>query len=199
MDIALYALRLERALTAAQQERLFALVPPERAERLAALRDRARRDAPLCAYAALRLALRQLYGWQALPPIAPDERGKPCFPQHPEVCFNLSHTDGAVLVGVHDQPLGVDIERVRPVAARMLCRFSAADEKAFFAEWVRRESRVKHSGEGLAALYRPPACGERLHEVALFPGYAACVCTHTDAPLAVTLLPQDALLRDTDP
>lgn len=198
MDIALYALRLERPLTAAEQERLFALVPPERAARLSGLRDRARRDAPLCAYAVLRLALRQLYGWQTLPPVAPDERGKPCFPQHPSVCFNLSHTDGALLVGVHDRPLGVDIERVRPVAARMLRKFEAADEQQFFADWVRRESRVKHSGEGLVALYQPPRRGERLHEPALFPGYAACVCTHADAPLAVTILTQDALLRDTD-
>lgn len=30
--------------------------------------------------------------------------GKPEFAEHPEVQFNLSHTRGAVLVGIHDRP-----------------------------------------------------------------------------------------------
>lgn len=188
MEIELIALRLDRPLTREERAHLAAFVPPERLRRLEALRDPTRADEPLCAYAALRLALREHCGWQTLPPLAYGAHGKPCFADHPEVCFSLSHTRGAVLVGIHDQPLGVDIERIRPMRARAMQRLAdTADEREFFARWTRRESRAKWSGAGLAASREaelPALHGERLEPVETFVGYVACLCTHTADPIA---------------
>ena len=108
--------------------------------------------------------------------------------KHPEVQFNLSHTRGAVLVGIHDRPIGVDIERIRPVSERTMQRLAGAvTEREFFESWTRRESRAKWGGAGLAAMKReasPTMLGERFEYIETFPGYVACVCTHTDDALA---------------
>ena len=106
MSIELWAVRLERPLTAEETEAMMALLPPERRDRLLRVRQEERRQEPLCAYFILRQALEEQYGWRQLPEIALTNRGKPYFPQHPEVQFNLSHTAGAVLVGLSDEPLG---------------------------------------------------------------------------------------------
>ena len=161
MQIQLISIRLERPFTDAEIERLLRLVPPERRQRLAHLKDPVVGHEPICAYAALWLGLNALYGWRELPALTYNKYGKPEFAEHPEVQFNLSHTRGAVLVGIHDRPIG--------------------------ESWTRRESRAKWGGAGLAAMKReasPTMLGERFEYIETFPGYVACVCTHTDDALA---------------
>ena len=93
-----------------------------------------------------------------------------------------------MLVGIHDRPIGVDIERIRPVSERTLQRLAGAvTAREFFESWTRRESRAKWGGAGLAAMKReasPTMLGERFEYIETFPGYVACVCTHTDDALA---------------
>ena len=181
MSIELWAVRLERPLTAEETEAMMALLPPERRERLLRVRQEERRQEPLCAYFILRQALEEQYGWRQLPEIALTNRGKPYFPQHPEVQFNLSHTAGAVLVGLADEPLGVDIEHIRPVSQRAMRRLADVDTREdFFRSWVRREARVKRSGEGVGTMMRretPLLYGETYYEIETFPGYAAGVAS----------------------
>lgn len=178
MSIELWAARLERPLTAEETETMTALLPPERRERLLRQREEGRQE-PLCAYFILRRALKELYGWRELPEIALTDRGKPHFPHHPEVHFNLSHTAGAVLVGVAEEPLGVDIEHIRPVSQRAMRRLADVDTREdFFRSWVRREARTKRSGDGVATMMRgetPLRYGEAYYEIETFPGYAAGV------------------------
>lgn len=188
MKIQLIAIRLERPFTSEETEQLLRLVPSERRSRLAALRDPVLSHEPICAYAALELGLNALYGWRELPPLSYNKYGKPYFADYPEVQFNISHTRGAVLVGIHDQPLGVDIERIRPVSERTMQRLAGVvTEREFFESWTRRESRAKWGGTGLAAMRAadaPTMHGERFERVETFVGYAACVCTHSADPLA---------------
>lgn len=187
MDIRLCAVRLARALRADEVEMLLPLLPDERRARLARLSDPARGHEALIAYAALRAMLRDSFGMEELPPITLGAHGKPYFPSRPDVCFNLSHTDGAVLVALHDQPVGVDIERLRPLSARSMQRIAGTmNEQTFFARWVQRESRAKWSGEGLrrARGEDAPVSGERLFCPDTFDGYVCCVCTHSDSALA---------------
>ena len=129
---------------------------------------------PLCAWLLLRLALRERCGWRALPPLAWTDRGKPGFPNYPTVCFSLSHTDGAVLVGLAGAPIGVDIERCRPVGGRLLARLGGRGEEGFFPAWVRRESRFKCGGtEALLGAEPPLGPEEQYSPVETFSGYAA--------------------------
>lgn len=186
MTIDLWAARLERPLTEQEMERLLPLLPAERRERLRRLRRKEWRREPLCAYALLQLALRERYGWQTLPEVETTEGGKPWFPRHPEVHFSISHTDGAVLVGIGETPIGVDVEKVRPVSARTMNQVAgAATEMEFFQTWVRREARTKRSGAGVAPMLRKEPLmepGEHYREAALFPGYSAGVSVCGDAP-----------------
>ena len=199
MAIELWTARLERPLTEREMETLPLLLPPERRARLDRLKEPGKAREPLCAYLMLYLALRQTYGWKHLPAMSYTERGKPFFPDHPEVQFNLSHTSGAVLVGISDQPVGVDIEKVRPVSSRAMQRIAGVTtEEEFFRSWVRREARTKRSGDGVATMMRaeaPLRYGEFYYEVDTFPGYVAGVATRShDIPTKVRKYSLDEML-----
>ena len=180
MDIRLYALELARPLRADERERLLAHLPYSLRERLAQ-KAPMKRDDSLCAYAALHFALHDLRDGEMLPYMAYSEHGKPYFPAHLDVSFSLSHSGGCVLVGVHDRPLGVDIERLRPVRAERLRRVLGAEtELDFWQNWTEYESRCKRRGISAAEqrdLLLPPVPGERVASLAVFPNCAACVCT----------------------
>ena len=137
MSIELWAARLERPLTERETEAMLPLLPPERQERLLRIKQSEKRREPLCAYLILRHALWEQYRWRELPPIRLTSLGKPYFPDFPEVHFNLSHTTGAVLVALSGEPVGVDIEHIRPVSERAMRRLAdVTTERAFFQSWA---------------------------------------------------------------
>lgn len=91
--------------------------------------------------------------------------GKPSLPDS-RVEFNISHTDGVIVLAfAQDCPLGVDVERIRPVeemmqiASRYFCSAEAQElgelpeaqrERAFFLCWTRKEAYIKAIGKGLS-------------------------------------------------
>ena len=91
--------------------------------------------------------------------------------------FSLSHTPGGVLAGLSAAPIGVDLERTRPVHPRLLARTGCTGAEDFMASWVRREARAKRLGTpvelGAETPLRPE---ERLWQGEGFPGYHACAC-----------------------
>ena len=199
MAIELWAARLERALTARETEAMMRLMPEERRERLLRIRQEERRREPLCAYMILRMALWQRYHWRQWPRIERTSLGKPFFPEHPQVHFGISHTVGAVLVGLSDQPIGVDIEKLRPVSQRAMRRLAGvSSEEAFFESWVRREARTKRTGSGIGTMMRsetPLQYGEYYYDVDTFPGYVAGVATRSgDEPGEVHKYALDEML-----
>ena len=183
MPIELWAARLERPLTEKETEAMLKLLPSERRERLLHLKIEEKRREPLCAYLVLRMALWEQFQWREFPEIAFSPQGKPWFPTHPEVHFNISHTAGAVLVAVSDEPVGVDIEKIRPVSQRAMRRLADADSEAeFFRSWVRREARAKRSGAGISTMMRsesPLQRGEYYYEIETFPGFVAGLATRS--------------------
>lgn len=74
----------------------------------------------------LRHALREEYGLTELPRIETGEKGKPFFPERPELHFNLSHCQTAAACALDASPLGVDVQELRPLrrAARPLAAAS---------------------------------------------------------------------------
>lgn len=205
--VKLWTLRLERPLTAAESGALLRCLPSERRERLERVSRADRRREPLCAYALLALALEETCGWRELPAVETAERGKPFFPEYPEICFSLSHTDGAVLIGLSDRDIGVDLERIRPVGERLCRRITGGtDQAVFFPLWVRREARAKRSGAGIGAAKGPEpplAAGEFYYSLETFPGYAAGVAcgdaVHPGKPWGVRLeelLERQGIRRD---
>ena len=179
MDIQLYMLAPVRPLSDEVANALLARLPKGLRERLAGQKG-GKRDESLCAYALLRRAMYNHFGWEALPEVAFGAHGKPYFPSCPDVFFSLSHSRGAVLLAVHDHSIGVDIERLCPVSERMRTRFHVSDEAAFWQNWVQRESRCKRRGISAVALRGrkvPAVPDERIFAFSPLPNYAAAVCT----------------------
>jgi 4'-phosphopantetheinyl transferase len=86
-------------------------------------------------------------------------------PGFPSLQFNLSHTDGLVLIGTGRREIGVDVERVRELTDMMeladrffsrtevegLRKVPAAERPpAFFRCWTAKEAYIKARGEGLS-------------------------------------------------
>ncbi len=99
------------------------------------------------------------YGPKGKPELAGSDPGFP-------LRFNLAHSHGLALLAVAlGRPVGIDLERVRPMddLGRIVARFfSAAERSAFFAlpedqraeaffrGWTRKEAYMKATGEGFA-------------------------------------------------
>ena len=113
------------------------------------------------AYDLLRRAVRLHWGWDRLPELAREERGKPYFPGAPQYHFNLSHSGPFALCALSDRPVGVDIQVVRPAwSPKLVDRSCTPEERAwlavlgdrpedFAALWACKESMGKESGYGL--------------------------------------------------
>lgn len=174
--IALWMARLDRPLEDMELRRLTAALPKWRLKRLERLKYAEWRREPLCAYWLLQCALRKHFGWKELPAMEYTSSGKPYFPGWPDVHFGISHTDGAVMVGIADREIGVDLEKIRPVKEGMLRRFDCGSEMAFFKTWVRREARAKRLGTPVELGAESPLLpGEQIvYPEGVFPGYAAC-------------------------
>ena len=120
-------------------------------------------------FLARRVALRLLLaGYLGQPPaeidIAFGPNGKPYLPEG-ELELNLSHSFDRALIGFSRRPLGIDVERLRPIedaldlAARFFSREEASAVRAlapdrlhrgFFEIWTMKEAYIKATGEGLS-------------------------------------------------
>lgn len=89
-----------------------------------------------------------------------DEHGKPHLADLPGVHFNISHCPNALAVAVDVLPVGVDVEKRRPLNDSLL-RHTMNDEEqrlirasedpalAFSLFWTRKEALVKWLGTGI--------------------------------------------------
>ncbi len=103
------------------------------------------------AYRLLEYALRRELGIGPLPAIERQPGGKPYFPDYPNIHFNLSHSHGAAACALHDRPIGVDIERIRPAPSRLA---QGRNDLTFFREWTAKEATIKRRGQGVGALLK---------------------------------------------
>lgn len=156
------------------------LLTPERRDRMHRYRRREDQLRCLAAGLLLRHALGAAHACLQYGP-----NGKPFLPDGPH--FNLSHAGDYVLLGVADEPLGVDVEHIVPWDSRVAARVFTPDEQAwlaaqpgdapFYRLWTAKESLMKLTGQGLAlppetfSIFTVPC---RLAWFDL-PGHIACV------------------------
>jgi len=144
--------------------------------------------------------------------IAHDFFRKPYLKNRRDIHFNLSHAEGFALLGVHNRPIGVDIEKIRPVSTGIAFRFlteedreflskTEEDEKiwlsAFFRLWTAKESYGKAIGKGLRLPlsmtkidWRANRICDRDEEYGTFSfthyldldGYVICICAKEGLP-----------------
>lgn len=90
------------------------------------------------------------------------EYGKPYFPHHPEIAFNISNSGDWILIAVSSVEVGIDIQEITPIRLDRIGKriftpgeyelFAGVPDQReyFFREWVLRESYIKWTGEGLS-------------------------------------------------
>lgn len=107
----------------------------------------------------LMAALQELGG--PMPPleITCSEAGKPALQDGP--AFSLSHSGERVLCALSDEPVGADLQQLRPYNPALVRRFFSKEEAAWLEEqqeqdlafsllWSLKESYVKFLGSGIA-------------------------------------------------
>lgn len=132
----------------------------------------------------LKEALLGEFGMAAIPDIAREQGGKPFFPDFPEIHFNISHSHGAAVVVLHDNSIGIDVEKLRPAPKRLS---AGKTDEEFFRLWTAQEATVKRRGGSIAAVLRggieiDPQC--RVYDNVL-PGYIVAVCPSYDASVRI--------------
>jgi 4'-phosphopantetheinyl transferase len=122
-----------------------------RRAKVEALRRRARQAATLSAQ----------YGGYILGELEKDAGGVP-LPSN-GFCWSLSHKERMVAAVVSPRPVGIDLERLAPVHARMYDRIADGSEwalaphkseRVFFRYWTAKEAVLKAVGKGLTGLER---------------------------------------------
>ncbi|HEX2839915.1 4'-phosphopantetheinyl transferase family protein [Hyphomicrobium sp.] len=166
----LWLVELDKA--AAALEALEATTPRLSSDirrRLEAMRDDTARRERRLSHIALRILLEAALGPAVRgQPFSLSPSGKPSLPGN-DLSFSLAHTKGLAAIAVgRSGPIGVDIERLRPVRVPQARRgpieaeamilasgepLSAADPDArFLTAWVRLEAAAKAHGSGVGPL-----------------------------------------------
>jgi len=131
-------------------DRLLPLLPPARQERIRRAPTEEKKLLNLCA----GLLLHSLAGDRE---ILYGEHGKPMLPGGPS--FSLSHAGNLAVLAVSESPVGVDVEKPRPIRKAVAQKYFQGAEQAwletdpqsrFFFLWTRKEAVLKCCGRGLS-------------------------------------------------
>lgn len=144
-----------------------------------------------CALRLLDLALRENCGAPLSDfQIKKTPSGKPYFAD----CgtkFNLSHSGDYAAAVISDRETGVDIERIKPVSARVIARYlkhiitGTSDEDVIEA-WCRRESYGKFTSEGfLRADFAQP---HHIEILKIIPGYIIATCAEEKFEIEIKII-----------
>ena len=191
---------------------LFPCLSEARREKLASFRHEPSAVQSALAELLLRHVLREEYGLTELPRIERGEKGKPFFPENPDICFNLSHCSTAVACALSSAPVGVDVQEYRTICRDKHClsappiyRILSETERAwveagespeeqdrrFAAVWTCKEAYGKKTGVGflydLKSTEFLPQPGEWIQYGSRFyhlsaPDYALTLCTNMSLP-----------------
>ena len=178
-------------VTPEEYARAYALLAPEEQERV----DRFRfADDKKRTLAGMILARRGLSIHCGIPEegivFEREELGKPFAPGLAAE-FSVSHSGRLAICAVDDQPIGIDIEQLRPVSPQVAQRICTDEELAwlalspddaqwlqrFFRLWTGKEACAKRDGLGIANLqhYRPLETPGILYET--LGDYILCICS----------------------
>lgn len=113
-------------------------------------------------YLLLCEGLKSQYGIDEKPLFSYTANGKPTLTDYPEIHFNISHCDEAVLCVIDNHPIGVDIESVRPYDEELVTYTMNPEEQEqikssehpgieFTRLWTRKEAVLKQSGKGITS------------------------------------------------
>ena len=159
-----YALRITRQLTPVEFERLLSHVTEEKRSRIRRFHFSADAQRALLGDLLARYAVCKRAGVRHDQiQIGLNPYGKPEL-LHPEnLCFNISHAGNWVVCAVDRDPVGIDVEQIKPINPGIAERFFSPEEylvlvskkdaamvNHFYRIWTLKESYIKMIGKGLS-------------------------------------------------
>ena len=116
-----------------------------------------------CGWELFRRGMQEQYGLDGKEvKVERNTHGKPYLPEHPQICFNISHSGEYAACAFAAIPIGLDLQQHRRAAWECLAEryFSITDQKRlaaagdaealFFQIWTEEESYGKWRGTGLS-------------------------------------------------
>lgn len=158
-EIRIYFADTKALKNKAVYERLYNSLPEERKKKADRFRFEKDRLLSVGAGALLLKALSEAYINDA--EFAEGEKQKPFIKNHPEIFFNLSHSEEKIMCVVSDREVGCDIEKIRENTNDIAARYFTEEERnaidstekkdeMFFRIWTLKESYIKALGLGLS-------------------------------------------------
>jgi 4'-phosphopantetheinyl transferase len=167
--ILLYAIKIPPSKAFNQcKEQCLAFLSPESMQRLFKIKNPTTFCQSLLGELLVRSVLVQnfkirnqdiVFGWS--------KKGKPYLKNQPAIQFNTSHSKQWVVIAVSQKPIGVDVEKIRPIKIDLAKRFFSdiefdqfinkkgkARQAYFFDLWTLKESYLKALGKGLTKSLR---------------------------------------------
>ena len=142
-------------------EKSLQLLPPERREYVLHFKQPEDQKRSVLAWLLLAYGLRKEYGMEAVPEVRKTASGKPFFSGKNMPYFNLSHSGDFVGCALHNQEIGLDIQKITEPRDSLIRRVCTPDELAslkssldFCRIWAMKESAVKLTGEGITGNFR---------------------------------------------
>ncbi len=101
-----------------------------------------------------------------------NEQGKPYLAEHPQLHFNMSHTGNYIAIAFDKQPIGIDIEQMKPrnyarIAQRVMPEQNyrlfierGACPEEFYMYWCACEALIKQAGSSIWQADQFPFCIE---------------------------------------
>lgn len=161
-----YILNIDKDLSKDDFERLLGLVSEKKKERI--LRFHMFEDAQrsLLGDILARYAICKRLGVKNKDlSFGENEYGKPVLIAPLRIHYNISHSGDWVVCAVDDNPVGIDVEVIKPIDFKIAERFFSRDEylalmsqpeeirlKYFYIVWTLKESYIKAEGKGLVFL-----------------------------------------------
>lgn len=147
---------------------LPALSPSRRLRAERAGSEAVRRET-IYSYVLLRFVLAEDFGIPDPPEFLFGEFGKPFLRDNPDIFFSLSHSSGAALCAAAPFPIGVDLQKCRPMrrgVERKFCtpgemevvRSSSSADRTLCRLWCVKESRGKLTGKGFSEKFDRIEC-----------------------------------------
>ena len=121
------------------------------------------------------------------------EYGKPYLLNDLDIQFNISHSGDIIVCAVSAEPVGIDVELIKPINLKLAERFFHADEnayilaqadkeEAFFEIWTKKESYIKREGTSIPLnsfnVLRNP---DRFISIDVLPGASCHVCVENES------------------
>ncbi|WP_338732256.1 4'-phosphopantetheinyl transferase [Bacillus subtilis] len=160
----IYGIYMDRPLSQEENERFMTFISPEKREKCRRFYHKEDAHRTLLGDVLVRSVISRQYQLDKSDiRFSTQEYGKPCIPDLPDAHFNISHSGRWVIGAFDSQPIGIDIEKTKPISLEIAKRFFSKTEYSdllakdkdeqtdyFYHLWSMKESFIKQEGKGLS-------------------------------------------------